>query len=396
MSGSVNHSPESTRPYPGIDFAINGPHYPFINLLEDANVKAAICRQFGDPLVVEEISIAAPGPEEIKVNLATCAICHSDIMYIDGAWGGELPAVFGHEAAGVVESIGAGVETMSVGDHVVVTLIRSCGHCHYCAQGVSTACNTSFHLDKESPLSTADGTSLGHGLRTGAFAEQVVVHASQAVTIDRNVPLESASLLACGVLTGFGAVVNTAGVSATSNVVVIGAGGVGLNSVQGAAISGAARIIAIDVAPDKMETALAFGATHAINATDKDIVEQVKSLTDGRGADYVFVTVGAKSAIDSAYALMGATGAVVLVGMPATGVMSEIDPGTIAAMGQRILGSKMGSGRVQVDIPNLVTLYKQGRLKLDELISGRYPLSDINEAIASVKRGEALRNVIIF
>lgn len=359
-------------------------------------MKAAVCRAFGDPLRIEDIDIAPPGPGEIEVRLAACAICHSDITYIDGGWGGELPAVYGHEAAGVVEAVGTGVETVRPGDHVVVTLIRSCGHCHYCAQGASTACETTFPLDRNSPLTGHDGAALGHGLRTGAFAEKVVVHASQAVAIDRDVPLESASLLACGVLTGFGAVVNTAKVSAASNVAVIGTGGVGLNSVQGAAISGAARIIAIDVSADKLETAKVFGATHGLNPAEEDVAEGVRAITGGRGADYVFVTVGAKAAIDSAYSLLAPHGAVVLVGMPETGVMSEIDPGTMAALGQRILGSKMGSGRVRVDIPNLVALYKQGRLKLDELISGRYPLDDINEAIASVKRGEALRNVIVF
>jgi len=359
-------------------------------------MKAAVCRKFGEPLRIEDVAIAAPGPGEVLVKLAACAICHSDIMFIDGAWGGDLPAVYGHEAAGVVESTGTGVERMAAGDHVVVTLIRSCGHCHYCAQGVAVACETTFPLDLQSPLSSTDGTPLKHGLRTGAFAQYVVVDASQAVTIDHGVALDSASLLACGVLTGFGAVVNTAGIEAGCSVVVIGTGGVGLNSVQGARIAGAATIIAIDLSPQKLQAALTFGATHTINAADVDIPAKVRALTCGRGADYVFVTVGAITAINSAYALMGKTGAVVLVGMPANGVMSEFEPGNIADQSQRILGSKMGSGRVQIDIPNLVTLYQQGRLKLDELISGRYPLADINEAIASVKRGEALRNVIVF
>ena len=359
-------------------------------------MKAAVCRQFGAPLQIEEINIAPPGPGEIFVKLSACAICHSDITYIDGGWGGELPAVYGHEAAGIVETLGEGVETISVGDHVVVTLIRSCGHCHYCAQGKQVACETSFPLDAKSPLSAQDGTALTHGLRTGAFAEYVVVHKSQAVTIDQDIPLDSASLLACGTLTGFGAVANTANISAGCSVVVIGVGGVGVNSLQGAAICGASTIIAVDISLDKLDAAKSFGATHAINAGDKEIAKQVWALTGGRGADYVFVTVGAKSAIDSAYALMGRTSAVVLVGMPATGVMSEIDPGTIAAESQRILGSKMGSGRVQVDIPYLASLYQQGRLKLDELITGRYQLDEINEAIASTKSGEALRNVIVF
>ncbi|MBC8267667.1 MAG: Zn-dependent alcohol dehydrogenase [Rhodospirillaceae bacterium] len=359
-------------------------------------MKAAVCRKFGDPLLIEDVAIASPGPGEVLVKLAACAICHSDIIFMDGGWGGDLPAVYGHEAAGIVESVGEGVDSMTPGDHVVVTLIRSCGHCHYCAQGASVACETTFHLDQQSPLSTPDGDVLKHGLRTGGFAEYVLVHDSQAVAIDRSVALDCASLLACGVLTGFGAVVNTAAVETGSSVVVIGTGGVGLNSVQGARISGATTIIAIDVSTDKLKAAQEFGATHAINAGDADVVGQVRALTGGRGADYVFVTVGSIVAINSAYALMGSTGAVVLVGMPENGVMSEFEPGNIADQSQRILGSKMGSSRVQIDIPYLVTLYQQGRLKLDELITGRYPLEDINEAIASVKRGEALRNVIVF
>jgi S-(hydroxymethyl)glutathione dehydrogenase / alcohol dehydrogenase len=359
-------------------------------------MKAAVCREFGKPLSVEDVDIAAPGPGEILVRMSACAICHSDLMFMDGSWGGELPAVYGHEASGVVEAIGEGVTSVSADDHVVVTLIRSCGYCHYCAQGVAVACETTFALDKQSPLKGTAGEPLVHGLRTGAFADYVLVHASQAVTIDRSIPLDSASLLACGVLTGYGAVVNTAQVAAGSNVVVIGTGGVGLNSVQGAAIVGANKIIAIDVEASKLEAAWTFGATNGLSANDPDLVDQVKSLTAGRGADFVFVTVGAKSAIDSAYKLMAPNGAVVLVGMPASGVMSEIDPGSLAASSQRILGSKMGSGRVPVDIPNLASLYQQGRLKLDELISGRYSLDNINEAVASTRSGSALRNVIVF
>ena len=359
-------------------------------------MKAAVCRQFGEPLQIEDVEIAPPGPDEIQVKLAACAICHSDITFIEGGWGGDLPAVYGHEASGTVESLGEGVETLAVGDHVVVTLIRSCGHCHYCQQGAQVACETSFPLDERSPLRSAEGTAITHGLRTGAFAEQIVVHKSQAVSINKDIPFDCASLLACGVLTGFGAVANTANISAGSNVAVIGTGGVGLNTVQGAAICGATTIIAVDVSDDKLDAAKIFGATHTIKISDQKITRQVRELTDGRGADYVFVTVGAKSAIDSAYSLMSPTGAVVLVGMPENGVKSEFYPLNVASQSQRILGSKMGSGRVGVDIPYLASLYEQGRLKLDELITGRYQLDQINEAIASVKNGEALRNVIVF
>ncbi len=359
-------------------------------------MKAAVCREFGAPLTIEEVKIAPPGPGEVLVKLAACAICHSDIMYINGGWGGDLPAIYGHEAAGIVEAVGEGVETIKPGDHGVVTLVRSCGHCHYCTRGTPVVCETEFALDVTSPLQGADGISITPGLRTGGFGEYALVHASQVVAIDKKIPLECASLLACGVLTGFGAVANTAGIEPGSDVVVVGTGGVGLNSVQAATICGAQRVIAVDTSDNKLNTARQFGATHAVNAKDDELAAKVRQLTDGRGADYVFVTVGVKPAIDSAYALMAAAGTTVLVGMPATGVMSEFDPCSVAASNQRILGSKMGSSKVQIDIPFLASLYLQGRLKLDELITGRYRLADINDAIASAKSGEALRNVIIY
>ena len=359
-------------------------------------MKAALCREFGKPLCVEEIEISPPGAGEIMVELGACAICHSDIHYAEGAWGGDLPAVYGHEAAGTVCEVGAGVAGFRTGDHVVVTLIRSCGRCHHCARGELVACQASFPLDATSPLSDADGATVAQGLATGAFAEYVVVDASQAVVVPDDLPFERASLLACGVITGVGAVVNTAKVPAGASVVVIGAGGVGLNSIQGAALCGAATIIAVDLSDEKLAAATDFGATHTLNAVGDDVRAGVKQLTGGRGADYVFVTVGAKEAFDSSYRLIGWAGTVVLVGMPASGVKSELDVLTAAIKSQRILGSRMGGARIAVDIPYLVSLYRQGRLKLDELISGRYPLAEINDAIAAVKRGRALRNVIVF
>ncbi len=359
-------------------------------------MKAAVCREFGAPLVIEELHLADPGPGEVKVRMVATAICHSDITYAEGGWGGQLPAVYGHEGAGVVAEVGPGVHSVKVGDAVVVTLIRSCGRCHGCTIGMPVTCDATFPLDATSPLTDASGASIVHGLRTAAFAEQVVVEESQLVVVPADLGFDVASLLACGVITGFGAVTNTAGVQPGSHVVVFGCGGVGLNSVQGALLSGAQTIVAIDLAESKLQAALKFGATHTLNPLTDDVVARVRELTDGRGADYVFVTVGAKAAFDASYALLAKAGAVVLVGMPANGVMSEIDPGTMAAYSQRILGSKMGGSRISIDIPNLVNLYKQGRLKLDELISGRYALADINEAMESVKRGDALRNVIVF
>jgi len=359
-------------------------------------VKAAVCREFGAPLVIEDIHLAEPGPGEVMVRMAATAICHSDITYAAGGWGGTLPAVYGHEGAGVVTAVGEGVASPTVGDHVVVTLIRSCGHCHGCLRGQPVTCDTTFPLDHHSPLTDATGEPVVQAMRTGAFAEYVTVHTSQVVVVPTDLPLDVASLLACGVITGFGAVTNTAGVEPGSNVVVFGAGGVGLNAVQGARVCGARTITAVDLVDSKLQAAIRFGATHTVNPTTDDVVKAVRQLTQDRGADYVFVTVGAKAAFDTSYSLLAKSGAVVLVGMPATGVTSEIDPSTLAAMSQRILGSKMGSARIGIDIPNLVSLYRQGRLLLDELITARYPLAEINEAMEAVTRGEALRNVIVF
>ncbi len=359
-------------------------------------MRAAVCRAFGEPLVIEEVALDPPGAGEVAVDLAACAICHSDIIFADGGWGGPLPAVYGHEAAGVVRQVGQGVANVRPGDHVVVTLIRSCGHCDSCTQGAPVTCETVFARDTQSPLHRPDGDPLVQGLRTAAFAEAVVVDASQVVVIPPAVPLDTASLLACGVITGFGAVTNTAGLRPGATAAIIGAGGVGLNAVQGAAISGARMVIALDLVEGKLEAARRFGATHTVNAGANDAVEQVRRLTGGRGADYVFVTVGAKAAIPQAFAMTARSGTIVLVGMPASGVTVAVDPGDIAHNNLRVLGSKMGGARIQADIPKLVMLYQEGRLKLDELVSGRYPLAKINEAIASARSGEALRNVILF
>lgn len=359
-------------------------------------MKAAVCRQFGQPLAIEDITLAGPASGEVRVTLKACAICHSDIFYADGAWGGDLPAVFGHEAAGIVESVGANVDNVGPGDHVIVTLIRNCGHCQSCAAGSQVLCEEVFPLDEKSPISSDAGETIKHGLRTGAFAEEVVVHSSQVIAIDKDIPFDSASLLACGVITGFGAVTNTAGVRPGETVVVIGCGGVGLNSIQGAAISGAATIIAIDLADSKLEAARNLGATHGFNPSAGDAQAQVLELTGGRGVDYVFVTVGAKPAFDSAFGYITRSGTVVLVGMPPSGLTVSYDPETMTSWNQKIIGSKMGETRIDRDIPALIKLYRDGRLKLDELVSERYRLEQINEAIAATKSGDAIRNVIMF
>jgi S-(hydroxymethyl)glutathione dehydrogenase/alcohol dehydrogenase len=358
--------------------------------------RAAVCRAFGAPLAIETIELSPPGPGEVLIKTAACAICHSDIFYMDGAWGGELPAVYGHEAAGVVEAVGPGVTRLKAGEYVVATLIRNCGFCPACTEGAPVFCEEVFPLDKATPLRDGEGKPVVHGLRTGAFAEHILVDASQAVAIPKDMKLDSAALIACGVLTGMGAVVNTANVRAGSSVVVIGCGGVGLNSVQGARLAGCDPIIAIDVEAKKLAVAREFGATHTINARGENVEGRVKELTGRRKADWVFVTVGAKGAAEQGVSLMKRNGGTVLVGMPPSGVAATVDPGWLAADGQKILGSKMGSARPLIDVPKIVALYREGRLKLDELITGRYPLERINDAVASSRSGAALRNVIVF
>jgi Zn-dependent alcohol dehydrogenase len=359
-------------------------------------IEAAVCRTFGEPLAVEELELRGPGPGEVGVRVAACAICHSDVAYMRGAWGGPLPAVYGHEAAGIVEEVGAGVDDVEPGDHVVVTLIRFCGRCRQCLRGLPSFCErmAQLPLSRNPPLSTPGGEPVFHALRTSAFADRVTVHGSQVVPIPADVPLESASLLACGVLTGVGAVLNTARVEAGSTVGVVGVGGVGLNCVQGALLAGASLVAAVDLIAHKLDAARVFGATHTFRVGEAEVGEGVDELTGGRGLDYVFVAAGASGAVEQALALIGTAGTIVLVGLP-TGAQVSIEPESIAEHGQRVLGSKMGSARPQRDIPMLVELYRHGRLKLDELVSGRYALADVNEAIASADRGEALRPVLV-
>ncbi|MBO9400111.1 Zn-dependent alcohol dehydrogenase [Shimia sp. R9_3] len=359
-----------------------------------STVKAAVCHAFGEPLVVEDITLRAPQMGEIEVTLKAVAVCHSDISFAEGAWGSSLPAVYGHEAAGHVTSVGDGVVGLAEGDPVVVTLIRACGSCPSCAEGKPTICGTPYDGDK-GPLTTADGGTLHQAMACGAFAEKVVVDQSQVVKISDDIPMEAASLIACGVITGVGAVVNAAQIRAGQDVVVIGAGGVGLNAIQGARIAGARRIVAVDMGEEKLEIAKEFGATDGVLATDKKpFVQAIRAM--GRGADAVIVTVGAIPAYDQAPRYLAPGGKVIMVGMPHSGEKSSYEPVILAAIGQGMQGSKMGDVVIKRDIPWMVDLYQQGRLKLDELISGRWTLDQINEAIADTKTGSAKRNVIVF
>jgi Zn-dependent alcohol dehydrogenase len=360
-------------------------------------MKAAVCYEFGQPLAIEEIEIEPPRRGEVQVRIAAVAICHSDIHVLHGDWGPQLPVVAGHEAAGVVVAVGEDVAAVQPGDRVVVSLLRSCGRCFYCTRGEPYLCEGEFALNSESRLRNAAGQALHQGISTGAFAEYAVVHESQVVPIPPEMPLDRAALLACGVLTGTGAVWNTAKVSPGSNVVVLGCGGVGLNSVQAAALAGA-RVIALDTAEAKLEAARSFGATHALLVTPDDaraLRRAVRELTDGRGADYVCVTVGHTGAVAQGVGLLRRGGTLVIAGLPQWKALAPLPMADFAWDGQVMLGSHLGSANPRVDVPRLVAFYLAGRLKLDELITARYPLERINEAIAAMERGEAIRNLMV-
>lgn len=358
-------------------------------------IKAALCREFGAPLVIEDIHIAPPGMGEIEVTLGAVAVCHSDISYAEGAWGGPLPAVYGHEAAGTVTAVGPGAGGIEAGDAVIVTLIRACGSCPSCASGRPTICEAPIDGLK-GPITTVDGEPLFQAMACGAFAEKVVVDHSQVVKIPQTMPKDVACLLSCGVITGVGAVVNAGGIRPGQDVVVIGAGGVGLNAIQGARIAGARRIVAVDMSEEKLEVAREFGATHGVLTTEKSPWRASYKALGGRGADLVLVTVGAIAAYEQAPRYLCRGGRAVLVGMPHSGEKARYEPVVMAAIGQGMIGSKMGDVVIQRDIPWMIDLYEQGRLKLDALISGRWRLEQINEAIADTRAGGARRNVIVF
>ena len=363
-------------------------------------IRAAVCRAFGEPLSIETLRLAPPEGSEIRVKVRASSICHSDITYMDGGWGGEdaLPAVFGHELAGGVTDLGpaAPAGDIRVGDRVLVSLLRSCGRCEYCEAGSPAQCAAKYAIDSTPRLADEHGRPVRAGLRVGGFAESVVVDASQIVKLPAHMADDVACLLSCGVLTGFGAAVNTAKVQVGDAVAVIGCGGVGLNCIQGAALAGALPLVAIDVNDEKLDRARAFGATDAINATGEDAAERALALTEGRGFDVVMTAVGDARAIEQALPLLAPNGTLVVVGMPPYDQRVSLNATDLAHFGQRILGCKMGGARLRIDVPKLFRLYRSGRLRLDELVASRRPLAEINEAIALARRGHDLRHVIVF
>jgi Zn-dependent alcohol dehydrogenase len=336
-------------------------------------MKAAVCYEFGKPLVIEDIVLSPVRRNEVRVRMAATAICHTDVHVISGDWAFmKPPLVAGHESSGIVEEVGENVATVKPGDHVVVSLVRSCGRCHFCVSGEPQWCRGTFD-DESERYHNSKGERLAQVLHMGSFAEYTVVDQSQVVPIPADMPLDRAALIACGVITGVGAVVNTAKVRPGQNVVVFGTGGVGLNAIQGAVLCGADPIIAIDLLDNKLEAAKAFGATHTINATRENAIERVRQIT-GRGADFVFSTVGAVQATADGFQMLTSGGLVIVVGQPQAGASITIPVEQFLFGGRGIRGCNMGATRLSTGIPWLVSLYRQGR-KARRACHQRYPWS---------------------
>jgi S-(hydroxymethyl)glutathione dehydrogenase/alcohol dehydrogenase len=363
-------------------------------------MKAAICYEIGKPLVIEEVTLNPPGKGEVKIRLAATAICHSDIHAMKGEHGNiQLPAVAGHEMCGYVEEIGEGVTYVKIGDKVIGSIIpEGCGQCYYCRIGLSGQCTTNrIYLYRQGTYVNKEGQRLTqYAGAVAGFAEYATIPEVNLVKVPGDLPVDRACLLACGVIAGFGAVLYRAKVAANSSVVVVGCGGVGLNAIQGALYVGAYPIIAVDVRENKLEMAKVFGATRTVNAaTEKDPVNKVHEITYGRGADYVIVAVAGIDILRQGFMMSARDGTTCIIGHGFGEKLSAFTPLDFMG-GKKLTGSAMGAVRLRIDIARLIELYKAGRLKLDELVSGHYPFEQINEALASSEGGDVIRNVIMF
>jgi S-(hydroxymethyl)glutathione dehydrogenase / alcohol dehydrogenase len=350
-------------------------------------------------LQVEDLQIDEPGPGEVLVRTAAAGLCHSDLHFMEGLFRTPLPSVLGHESAGVVDRVGPGVEHVSPGDHVVCCVSMFCGQCRQCLTGYPYRCTkpeaTSRPASASPRLARPDGTAVEAFSRLGGFAEQMLVHEHAVVKIRPDMPLELAALLGCGVLTGTGAVFRTADVRPGDRVCVIGVGGIGLAAVQAARIAGASQVIAVDVAEHKLDVASALGATVTVNAAEVgDPVSEVKRLSGG-GVDHSFEAIGLKATSEQAYRMLDVGGTATIVGMVPSNTKIEVR-GIDLLFERKLQGSQMGSNRFRLDIPHLVELYLDGRLLLDEMVSGHIGLDDVNEGYEAMKRGEVTRTVISF
>jgi S-(hydroxymethyl)glutathione dehydrogenase/alcohol dehydrogenase len=359
-------------------------------------MKAAVLHEVNQPLVIEEVAINKPAAREVLIRTAFAGLCHSDLHFIEGLYPHPLPVVLGHESAGIVEAVGSEVSYVKKGDHVITCLSVFCGTCDNCTTGRPFICtNTEVKL----PPGAAKRLSLnGKQLHTftnlSSYAEMMLVHENALVKIGDDFPLDRAALIGCGVITGYGAAVNTAKVAPGETVAVIGCGGVGMAAINGAGIAGAGRIIAVDTNPVKLQLATKLGATDLVNPRDGDPVQRIKDLTKG-GVHHAIECLGTKATAEQAFQMLAIGGTATIVGMVPFGQKIELH-GFDFLRERKIQGSSMGSNRFRVDMPRLIEFYRQRKLHLDDWISDRIKLSEINEGFANMKAGKVVRSVIQF
>jgi alcohol dehydrogenase len=371
--------------------------------------KAAVLRRMGveppyaetKPLSIETVELDPPGRDEVLVRIGAAGLCHSDLSVINGDRPRPLPMALGHEAAGVVEEVGEGVQDLARGDRVVMVFMPSCGHCLPCAEGRPALCEPGAAANGAGTLLSGarrlhcDGAEVNHHLGCSAFAEYAVVSRRSVVKIDPELPLEEAALFGCAVLTGVGAVVNTARVQAGASVAVIGLGGVGLASLLGAAAAGARRIVAVDLSDEKLGLARQLGATDTVNARDPDAAEQVRGATGG-GVEFAFEMAGSIRALELAYRITRRGGTTVTAGLPPPTAALPLPVVNLVGEERTVKGSYIGTCVPTRDIPRYVELYRRGRLPVDRLMSGRLALEEINAGFDRLHEGKAVRQVIGF
>lgn len=362
-------------------------------------MKAAVLRSSEaalPTLTLEDVVIDKPAAREVLVRTVATGVCHSDLHYLQGKSVMAMPAVLGHEGAGIVEAVGEQVTYVQPGDHVITCVSTFCGACEYCLGGMPHRCNgraaTSRASDEASRLMAGDQRLGQHG-GLGTFAERMLVHENSVVKVREDMPLDRAALIGCGVTTGMGAVLNTAKVQAGSTVAVFGAGGIGLSAIQGARIAGARTIVAVDVNEYKLKTAREFGATHTIDASASDPVQEVRGITGG-GADYTFEAIGLKQTVMQCFESIRVEGTATVIGLMPAGEKLEVE-GRMFFRGH-FQGSMMGSNRFRIDMPRYIDFYMQGRLRLDEMITRRGRLEDVHEAFRAMEAGEVVRTVLMF
>ena len=357
--------------------------------------RGVIARVPGEPAQVEEFTIEDPGPNEVLVRIVGSGVCHTDLSVKNGVYGTEgYPFLLGHEGAGIIEAVGPGVTSPAVGDHVILAWRAPCGVCRFCRVGQPHLCAASLNAEKR--MKTHDGLTLNPVLGIGTFCTHTVVHARQAITIDKDLPSAQMSLIGCGVMTGVGAALYSGGVKPGTSVAVFGCGGVGDSVIQGARIAGATTIIAIDVDAQKLEWAKTFGATHVINARETDPVARIKELTGGNGVNYSFEAVGRAQTIEQALWCRDLAGTCVIIGVPGTGPTLDLPLQKFFDLGGSFRVSWYGDCLPTRDFPMLADWYKEGKLLLDEVVTRKVSLEETEEAFHAMERGETLRSVIQF